>query len=66
MTPEQELKIRQMYSDNLIELMALQPELFDDKATIKCIDGANGPSDPTEPNCGGLAERCIGTTKGRF
>ena len=30
MTPEQKLKIRQMYADNLIELMALQPELFDD------------------------------------
>ena len=31
MTPEQKLKMRQMYADNLIELMALQPELFDDE-----------------------------------
>jgi hypothetical protein len=30
MTPEQNLKMRQMYADNLIELMALLPELFDE------------------------------------
>ena len=31
MTPEQIQKMREMYADNLIELMALQPELFDDE-----------------------------------
>ena len=49
MTPEQKLKIRQMYADNLIELMALQPELFDDKDTAEGLGAMKEPSEPKSP-----------------
>jgi len=52
MTPEQKLKMRQMYADNLIELMALQPELFDDKEAVEGLNESKGPSDRKSPSSG--------------
>ena len=49
MTPEQKLKMRQMYADNLLELMALQPELFDDKEADEVINEPKEPSEPESP-----------------
>jgi hypothetical protein len=34
MTPEQEKELRWKYADNLLELMALQPELFEDRTGL--------------------------------
>lgn len=46
MTPEQKLKMRQMYADNLLELIALQPEQFDN---IEADEGKNELKEPSEP-----------------
>lgn len=35
MTPEQKDKMRKMYQDNLVQLMALQPELFETEAPVE-------------------------------
>ena len=49
MTPEQIQKMREMYADNLIELMALQPELFDDKDAVKGKNESKETSGPESP-----------------
>jgi hypothetical protein len=51
-TPEQIQKMREMYADNLIELMALQPELFDDKEADEGINEPKEPSEPESPSSG--------------
>jgi hypothetical protein len=55
MTPEQELKVRQMYADNMIELISLLPEPFEDERTVEGIRKAGELHETTEhkPNPGG-------------
>ena len=35
MTPEKKDKMRKMYQDNLVQLMALQPELFEADSPVQ-------------------------------
>jgi hypothetical protein len=54
MTPEQKLKIRQMYADNLIELMSLLPEPFAVERIVEDISEAaeTHETKEQEPNPG--------------